>query len=167
MKEVEIREASPEDYEGEKYEFVYRWLSDVSEFLYFAPSEDRMDEDRARFLELLRSGRVIVAVAGDGRVVGQCSLIRLNSPKLSHVANVGIAVAREYQRMGIGRALLEKAEEVARSEGIKKIEVEVVEENIPSLSLFRKMGYHEEGVRKKKFNHRGKLINVVLLGKFL
>ncbi|WP_456370760.1 N-acetyltransferase family protein [Geoglobus sp.] len=153
--------------EGEKYCFVYKWLSEVSDFLYFTPNEDRIEEDRKRFQERLKSGVVVVAVTEDGKVVGQCWLIKPESPKVSHVAGLGIAVARDYQKTGIGRALLKKAEDVARSTGIEKIEVEVVKENIPSLSLFRKMGYQEEGTRKKKFNHNGRLYDVVLLGKFL
>lgn len=119
--EVEIREAGPEDYAGEKYEFVHKWLSEVSDFLYFTPSESRIEEDKARFLELLKSSRVIVAVTRDGRIVGQCSLIKLNSTRL----------------------------------------------NLLSLSLFRKMCYREEGVRGKKLNYRGRLVDVVPLGKFL
>lgn len=167
MEGIDIREASPEDYEGKKYEFVYRWLSEVSEFLYFAPNEDRLEKDRARFQERLKSDNVVVAVTRDGKVVGQCWLIKSESPKLSHVASVGIAVAKKYQKTGIGVALLTKVEDVARSMGIKKIEAEVVEQNIPSMSLFRKMGYREEGVRRKKFNYKGGLLDVVLLGKFL
>ena len=164
---IEVREAGLDDYEDEKYEFVHRWISKVSDFLYFAPGEDTIEEDRARFLERLKSSRVVAAITEDGLVVGQCWLIKSKSPKLAHVAGMGIAVAKEYQGRGIGRALVEKAEDVARSTGVVKIEVEVVAENTPSLSLFRKMGYQEEGVRKEKFNYRGRLVDVVLLGKFL
>ncbi len=164
---IVIREARPEDYTKEKYEFMYQWLSEVSEFLYFTPNMERMEEDRIRFLELLKSNRVLVAVTEDGKIVGQCTLIRLNPPKLSHVANVGIAVSKNYQGRGIGKKLLRKAEEIAKSMGILKIEVEIAEENVRSLSLFRKMGYVQEGVRKKRFGYKGRFIDMILFGKFL
>ncbi len=108
-----------------------------------------MEKDRIRFLSSIESNPTVVAVTKDGKVVGQCQLFKFDSPKLSHVAKVGIAVAPSYWRRGIGSALLRKIEEIAKLEGVIKIEAEVIAPNTAALNLFKKNGYEQEGVRLK------------------
>ncbi|AGK61768.1 Acetyltransferase, including N-acetylase of ribosomal protein [Archaeoglobus sulfaticallidus PM70-1] len=167
LEEITIRKASLEDYTEEKYEFIYNWMSQVADYLYFTPKRERMEKDRIRFLASLESNLTVVAVTNDGKVVGQCQLFKSDSPKLSHVAKVGIAVAPSYWRKGIGTALLRKIEEIAKSEGIIKIEAEVIAPNTAALNLFKKNGYHQEGRRLKKFNFKGSLVDEIEFGKFL
>ncbi len=60
----------------------------------------------------------LVAVAPDGRIVGSTLLFRMTQPNAPHRAEIGkVLVHRDARRRGIGRALMEAAETLAREEG--------------------------------------------------
>ena len=86
----------------------------------------------------------IVAVAGD-RVVGHIYIQREHHPVTRHVATLGIAVAAEARRKGIGSALLADAVGWARSVGVEKIVLSVYAHNTAAIALYRKFGFVDEG----------------------
>jgi ribosomal protein S18 acetylase RimI-like enzyme len=54
-----------------------------------------------------------------------------------------MAVKGEYRRAGIGEKLMEKIQAWVKSQGLYKIELRVVCENIIGVSFWRKMGFKE------------------------
>ncbi len=52
-------------------------------------------------------------------------------------------VKPEYQHKGIGRALLEKALELARDCGYKKIRLDTLDHMLPAISLYEKAGFRK------------------------
>lgn len=52
-----------------------------------------------------------------------------------------LAVQREHQRAGIGRALLHRAEQWARGRGATSIELNVYEFNREAIAFYRRLGY--------------------------
>lgn len=62
-----------------------------------------------------------------------------------HVLNV--ATALEARRRGVGRALMETAEEEGRLRGARLSTLEVRRSNTPALTLYLGMGYRQVGVR--------------------
>ena len=61
-----------------------------------------------------------------------------------------IGVRPELRRRGLGRRLLEAAEEVCREQGSRRLLLEVREDNIPALTLYRAFGF-EEIYRRKRY----------------
>jgi GNAT superfamily N-acetyltransferase len=60
----------------------------------------------------------LVALTRSGRIVGSTLLFRATQPNAPHRAEVGkVLVHRDARRQGIGRALMEVAETIAREEG--------------------------------------------------
>jgi ribosomal protein S18 acetylase RimI-like enzyme len=55
-----------------------------------------------------------------------------------------MAVEPEVQRRGIGRALLNAAEGLARERGLPTIAMMVTESNVPALDLYTSSGYRTE-----------------------
>jgi putative acetyltransferase len=86
----------------------------------------------------------IVAVAG-GVVVGDLGIKREEHAVLRHVAELGMSVAREWRRRGVGSALLAEAFRWARWAGVEKVTLTVYPENERALALYRKFGFAEEG----------------------
>ena len=76
-----------------------------------------------------RSSERIVGVARYDRVVG------------TDVAETAVAVVDEFQRRGLGSALLAILGKVARDHGIKMFTLIVLPENQQMLGLLRKMGW--------------------------
>ena len=99
-------------------------------------------------LELLRSDP-----AGDGRVF-RFALVAEGAGYVSvsgviDEAEVGnIVVAPECRGRGYGRMLLEELEEILASRGTGKIFLEVESTNQGALSLYRRCGFAEYGIRK-------------------
>ena len=69
-------------------------------------------------------------------------------------ANVtNVAVAPNFRKKGYGEALVVAAKEEAKSAGADSIFLEVRQSNEPALSLYKKMGFEELGIRKKFYEH--------------
>lgn len=63
-----------------------------------------------------------------------------------------LAVLPDFRKKGIGRALLAKAAEGAKSRGCAFITLEVRKSNIPAISLYSSMGFATAGKRKNFYS---------------
>ena len=110
----------------------------------YAPYLARMDREpapmTADYAALIVAGHVTLALA-EGRLAG--ALVCYPQGDALHVENV--AVEPDRHGAGIGRALLARAEEEARSQGLGAVELytnEVMTENLP---FYAALGYDVEG----------------------
>jgi GNAT superfamily N-acetyltransferase len=87
----------------------------------------------------------IVAVEGE-RIVGSVLLIRSTNPNSPHRAEIGkVLVLRSARRRGIGAALMEAAEERARSDGRWLLVLDTVTGSAAE-AMYRALGWTELGV---------------------
>jgi len=164
---VKIKRAVREDFSIENYKFFYLWLMKVEKFLYFSPDLRRLERDWKIFLDGMNNKIILVALNDSNKIIGECEVIRYKSPKVSHVGTLGIAIHPSYQKLGLGTALVKLMEELAKKEGIKKIELSVIEGNIGAMKLFKNLGYFEEGVRLNKFRHSEGFRNEIEMAKII
>lgn len=98
-----------------------------------------------------RDGRVLVAVV-DGVIQGFAALH--GTPTLHREGLVGritgLAVLEGAQGLGVGRALVEAAEEYFRSLGAVRMEVTSGPRHEPAHAFYRHLGYEDQGVRFAK-----------------
>jgi RimJ/RimL family protein N-acetyltransferase len=113
-----------------------------------------------------RHTAVLVAELGDD-IVGRLTIARDANPACAHVADVGIMVARDARRQGVGTALLRAAEAWAAGVGIAKIELHVFPRNVAAIALYRRLGYAEEGLRRRHFRRGEQFEDAVLMSKLL
>jgi len=90
------------------------------------------------YAEVVRSGRVTVAQRAD-QIVGLIVLDQVDR----EVVIDNVAVHPEHQGTGVGRALLERAEAVARDAGLTSIRLYTHERMIENLALYERIGYVE------------------------
>lgn len=64
-----------------------------------------------------------------------------------------IAVAKELQRQGVARALLEELESVCRTQEITKILLDVRSGNVAARALYEKSGFQEDGIRQRFYEN--------------
>lgn len=95
---------------------------------------------RRSFRHLLTQGHAAttVAVARDG-MLGYVTTLFSRGTSMARIYS--IAVASGARGRGLGRRLVERAEEAARDQGCREVRLEVREDNAASLALFRGLGY--------------------------
>ena len=64
-----------------------------------------------------------------------------------------VAVSPAHRKKGYGEALVSKAKELAKEKQLEMILLEVRVSNAPAISLYKKMGFEELGIRKNFYEH--------------
>jgi L-phenylalanine/L-methionine N-acetyltransferase len=132
--------------------------------------EWRSAGDERRYLKALRRyphAAVFVAERDDGRLVGRLSVGRDPHPASAHVADVGLMVAIDARRQGVGKALLEAAVEWGRRAGIRKLELHVFPWNEAAIALYEAFGFQREGFRKGHYRRGGDYVDAILMAYLL
>ena len=127
----------------------------------------RTAADERRYIRALRRIRdaAIIVAEDDGAIVGRLSIARDPHPASGHVADLGLLVAYDHRRRGIGRALMEAAEAWAQSVGVTKLELHVFPHNVPARMFYERLGYREEGFRRGHYRRRDDLVDAILMAK--
>src|SRR4051794_12889705 len=125
--------------------------------------------DERRYLKAVRRyphAAVYVAErTTDGAIIGRLSLARDTHPASAHVADLGLMVAFEARRQGVGNALLEAAVEWAGGAGVRKLELHVFPWNETAIALYKRFGFEREGERKEHYCRSGEFVDAVLMAK--
>ncbi len=108
-----------------------------------------LKEKEAAFLEGLNIAvgnpkwrRAWVAVDSHGDIIGHVDLRARMEPCSSHRAHLGMGVRMDLRGKGIGRNLLNFVTEWARQSGVVEIiDLEVLAQNLPAISLYEKAGF--------------------------
>ena len=135
------------------------WLISVA-------GEWRSAGDERRFLKALRRyphAAVFVAEREDGALVGRLSVGRDPHPASTHVADVGLMVALDARRQGVGTALLQAAVDWAREAGVRKLELHVFPWNEAAIALYDAFGFEREGFRKRHYRRGGEFVDAILM----
>lgn len=90
----------------------------------------------------------------DGHIAGNCHLSFNTKMKVRHRCSVAIALRKAYWGQGIGTAMFEAMEDLARQrEGVTVMELEFIEGNARARGLYEKMGFrivgwHPDAIRQ-------------------
>ncbi len=158
MSQFEIRAYHDEDLPLLK-DLVYRLHEQLRPFDAYLPPANQIIDDYFAYLlgtSDATSGTFFVAEAG-GRIVGYLCLFGLVAPPEpdqypeKYAAVADIYVLPGCQDRGIGSALMQRAEDHARAAGAKKIELNVLAENLGAVEFYQRLGYREriKGFTKK------------------
>lgn len=85
----------------------------------------------------------------ENSVVGWCAIIRETRQFRTHRGKVAMGVHPDFRGQGLGRRLLESCINHAEANGIGRIELEVYTHNNAAKTLYEKMGFEVEGVRRQ------------------
>jgi len=99
----------------------------------------------AMFWNELAHGNYYIAAVEDGDLIGYAGLATY-PPDEAWVNN--IAVRREHQGRGVGRALMNELMAEAHRRGARHILLEVAADNVPAQKLYASYGFDIVGVRR-------------------
>lgn len=146
------------DADGEAAFEVFNLTHAETDNLLSYPDENSMTAaDESAFLaETTASENEIEIIAlVDGQIVGTAGIETVgNKCKVMHRAGFGIAIARAYWGLGLGKALTEACIACAKRAGYTQLELDVVSENQSAVSLYRKCGFAEYGRNPRGFRSR-------------
>ena len=161
-----VRPADPGDAEA-LVRLAEAVSSEPEGWLISVDGEWRSVGDERRYLKAVRRyphAAVYVAERDeDGAIIGRLSLARDTHPASAHVADLGLMVAADARRQGVGWALLEAAVEWSRSAGIRKLELHVFPWNEPAIRLYERFGFEREGERRSHYRRGDAFVDAVLM----
>lgn len=102
-----------------------------------------------------------------GQLVASADVARGRQSKNAHTGSVGIAIRKEARGLGLGRAMMEDAIGWARSVGIRKLTLGVFATNERAITLYRSLGFEEEGRRKGQVLLGGQPVDEILMARWL
>lgn len=115
---------------------------------------------RGNFSDSLKSGYQCVVCESDGVLAGYGVLMLVLDE--AHLLN--ISIAKSWQGLGLGRALLEYFIGEARSHGAQMMFLEVRPSNRAAIGLYESMGFNEFSVRKGYYPAGNGREDAVLMG---
>ncbi len=108
----------------------------------------------------------LVAMDGD-KLAGWCDIIPGSKPTTKHVGNMGVILLPEYRGQGLGEKLIKATIKVAKKKGVKRVELGVVSDNRNAISLYLKLGFEVEGLKKKDLLLDGEYKDCIMMAKFV
>jgi RimJ/RimL family protein N-acetyltransferase len=130
-------------------------LPALHRFFLALPEQDRLfledDVTRQEFVQRLwaeqEAGQAFTLVAeAGGEIVGYGALYWPRHGWSTHVGRVRLAVARAFQGLGLGTALLRQLVKKAQGLALDKLVAEVVEDQVGPMRAFERLGFHREAV---------------------
>ena len=118
---------------------------------------------RAFVQDIIKQGRPQFVALSKGDVVGWCDVLPKGRSVYAHVGVLGIGLLPPFRGQGIGRRLIEKTLDAARSLGLWRIELTVREDNPNAIALYKKIGFVAEGVQRNAIELDGQYRNLVMM----
>lgn len=120
------------------------FLAGTAEVFYEYRDNISKEED---FIKSCRNGsNYFMCIYDEGRIVGDCELRIFTQAKIKHRSEIGIAILKEYQNIGIGSILFDEMIRLAKeTKGIEQIELDVVSTNKRAKHLYIKKGFVKVG----------------------
>jgi phosphinothricin acetyltransferase len=127
-----------------------------------------LDEQREWIVEHSGSYPAIVAVDGDGAVIGFASLTAYRPrPAYATTVESSVYVRTDRQTSGVGRALMERLVEVAVAHGFHSMVARIVGGHEASIALHEKVGFTIVGTELEVGRKFGKWLDVVVMQRML
>lgn len=105
----------------------------------------------------------LVGVDVENRVVGWCDIYRNPLEGFQHSGKFGIGVIAQCRGVGLGRQLAEAAISAAWERGIERIGLLVFASNVSAITLYRRLGFEVEGVRRSARKLNGNYDDEILM----
>jgi len=153
---------------------LFAALDTETEFMFFEPGERQISlEQMADRLERCHeTGDEVFFVATDdtgqdGKLAGFVVGWRSPGFRSQHVLHIVIGLRQIATGQGLGRQLMDAITEWGKHNGIHRLELTVMENNIPAQALYRACGFGTEGIKHDAVRLRTGYINELTMARLL
>lgn len=106
----------------------------------------------------------LIAVLNE-KIVGYASVFRHMRSRERGVSDMGIYLHQDFHGVGLGTAMTEIILSIAKQQGLHRIGLRVVEDNIAAVKLYKKLGFMIEGtMHDAYYGVDGKYHNMLVMG---
>ena len=122
---------------------------------------------RLEYLSKIDVGGCNLVAVAEGRIVG-CAGLHLNGASIrrGHTRSLGIGIAAEWQGRGLGRQLIGRLLDWADNwANVLRVELMVHADNDRAQSLYRNMGFVEEGRMRSYAMKNGRFVDAIAMAR--
>jgi RimJ/RimL family protein N-acetyltransferase len=125
-----------------------------------------VDQEKQYFLDLQKSKNSIFIIGKiDSQIVSVADLSSSPIARLEHAGVIGLSVMKDYWHIGVGTAMLQYLISWAeQSKIIRKINLGVRTSNLRAITLYRRMGFIEEGIKTRSMYINQKFCDTLKMG---
>lgn len=174
MKSIQIKNGETvllrEAVKGDATELV-AYLSKIggeSDFLTFGAGELNISEsDEEAILEESRKAKnkMMILALVDNKVIGCLHFVGGARARIQHTGEFGVSVLKDYWGQGIGTVMVEELIQWAKGSNIiRKLNLRVRSDNDRAVSLYKKLGFIEEGLISREFLISGRFFDFYCMG---
>ena len=144
-------------------------LDSETTFLLYEKGERKttIKQQRKNIQEQLEKGVLTFVLEDNKKLVGYVFGNIFTANRKKHCMNLAIAILQEYTGKGYGTKLMSTLEKQAIKNGITRLELDVSKKNKVAISLYQKIGFEMEGVKKSAFLVNGKYEDEIIMGKIM
>lgn len=155
---VVVRPACVDDFEA--WFALYEAVAAEGKWIAGESPSDRADRQLSFEAHLADEDVGMLVAEADGSLVGTL-FVQIHRG----IAELGMQVAAEWRRLGVGSKLMETCIAWAADRGAHKIVLELWPHNTAARALYRKYGFEQEGYLRRQYRRRnGELWDAVRMG---
>ena len=165
---IKIREIREQD--AGQFLALSKQLDEETQFMLLEPGERlTTSEGQKKLIQqtLTLNNRMILVAETEGQLVGYIAGLGGSYHRNKHKADVVIGILQAYGGQGLGTRLFFALEEWARARGLHRLELTVMAHNERAISLYRKMGFVEEGLSVDSLYVDGRYVDELDMAKIL
>jgi len=154
--------------------FLSLWeaLDTETEFMLFEPGERAvtLDEQKSRLAKAKDSPYLHILVLEDcehNLLAGFCAGRRSSNFRDRHSLAIVVGIRQQYTGKQWGQKLLGELEQWAASVGVSRLELSVMVNNVPAITLYQKSGFSIEGTKKNAVYLKSGYVDEHLMAKHI
>lgn len=136
-----------------------------TQFMLYLPDERTFET--LKLYEDIQHNYYVGVKKNDGTIVGYISLHISNIEKVIHKGYITTGLMEDYQQQGFATKMFEETIAWARNQGLRRLELTVLTHNNPAISLYEKMGFMIEGIKRESIYMEGLYHDELYMAKML
>lgn len=130
-----------------QYQFRAMQIDDLDAVMMIEPLIYPYPWTRGNFSDSLNSGYSAWVLMRNETIIGYALVMMVLDE--AHLLN--LSIAKNFQKQGLGRLLLEYMIQIAKNHQAANMFLEVRSSNIPAIALYENMGFNEMAIRRNYY----------------
>lgn len=146
-------------------------LDEETPYMMFEKGEREKKQDLESIVKVINQIMInkdlLYVAQDDEKIIGYISAKRGSFRKISHSAYVVIGIRKDYRGHGLGNTFFDYLDKWALKEGLKRLELTVICENLIAKKLYEKHGFQVEGIKEKSIFMNDKFYDEYYMAKLI